>query len=118
MCSSDLAGVDAFLFDLAVCLNDWCVHADSRLPKPELHDSLLEAYQRVRPLSAAELRMLPAMLRAGAFRFWLSRLWDLHLPRAATLLKPHDPVPFEKLLRARVAQDQHLNAEAGPVEVA
>ena len=37
---------------------------------------------------------MPALLRAAALRFWISRLWDLHLPRDAAMLKPHDPDPF------------------------
>jgi homoserine kinase type II len=57
----------------------------------------------VRPLAAAEHRLLPAMLRAGALRFWISRLWDFHLPREAAMLKPHDPSHFERVLRHRVA---------------
>jgi homoserine kinase type II len=64
--------------------------------------ALLDAYDRVRPLQAAERRLLPAMLRAGALRFWISRLWDLHLPREASLLQPHDPSHFERVLRHRV----------------
>lgn len=98
------AGVDRFLFDLAVCLNDWCIDWSQRVANPELTHSFLQAYQKVRPLTPAEQRLLPAMLRAGALRFWLSRLWDLHLPRQASLLKPHDPKPFELLLRSRRAQ--------------
>lgn len=112
------AGVDTFLFDLAVCLNDWCVDADSRVQQPALHDSFLAAYQRVRPLSSAELRMLPGMLRAAAFRFWLSRVWDFYLPRQASLLKPHDPLPFERLLRMRVAQAQQAESEPRALGVA
>ena len=66
-------------------------------------DAFLQAYTRVRPLSAEERRLLPAMERAGALRFWISRLWDLHLPREASMLKPHDPTHFERVLRQRVA---------------
>jgi homoserine kinase type II len=58
-------------------------------------------------LSSAEHRLLPAMLRAGALRFWISRLWDLHLPREAALLQPHDPRHFERVLRQRIAQPVH-----------
>ncbi len=97
------AGVDTWLFDLAVCLNDWCIHlADARSDGPR-SQAFLAAYTAVRPLSAAERRLLPAMLRAGALRFWISRLWDFHLPREASMLKAHDPGHFERVLRARVA---------------
>ncbi len=39
------------------------------------------------------------MLRAAALRFWISRLWDFHLPREASMLKAHDPTHFERVLR-------------------
>ena len=51
-----------------------------------------------------EHALLPDMLRAGALRFWTSRLWDYHLPREAALLTPHDPAHFERVLRQRIAQ--------------
>ncbi|WBY02611.1 homoserine kinase [Ramlibacter tataouinensis] len=98
------AGVDSWLFDIAVCLNDWCVALPDGTHDPLRADAFLQAYQRVRPLAAAERRLLPAMLRAGALRFWISRLWDYHLPREAALLKPHDPGHFERVLRERVAR--------------
>ncbi len=96
------AGVDSWLFDIAVCLNDWCVDLPTGAHAPVRADAFLQAYGRVRPLAAAERRLLPAMLRAGALRFWVSRLWDYHLPREAALLQPHDPGHFERVLRERV----------------
>jgi homoserine kinase type II len=69
------------------------------------------AYERVRPLTGNERRLLPALLRAGALRFWISRLWDLHLPRDASMLKPHDPTHFERVLRARIAEPWHPQGE-------
>jgi len=95
------AGVDAWLFDLSVCLNDWCIDLNSGQHLPERAQAMLDAYQSVRPLRPAERQLLPAMLRAGALRFWISRLWDFHLPRDAAMLKPHDPTHFERVLRAR-----------------
>lgn len=107
------AGCDTFLFDIAVCLNDWCVlhdeDHDGSLDTPRSL-ALLSAYQAVRTLSAAERSLLPALLRAGALRFWISRLWDLHLPREAAMLQPHDPTHFERVLRARVRDTQALSA--------
>lgn len=98
------AGVDSWLFDIAVCLNDWCVDLPTGRHDPERAQSLLQAYTAVRPLEAAERELLPALARAGALRFWISRLWDFHLPRDAALLTPHDPAHFERVLRQRIAE--------------
>ncbi|MFM2035718.1 MAG: hypothetical protein RL459_983 [Pseudomonadota bacterium] len=97
------AGVDTWLFDLAVCLNDWCVDLASGEANEARTQSLLQAYEGVRPLTAPERQLLPAMMRAGALRFWISRLWDFYLPREASMLKAHDPRHFERILRHRVA---------------
>jgi homoserine kinase type II len=96
------AGVDTWLFDLAVCLNDWCIDLDSGVFVPERMRAFLDAYQSVRALEYAERQLLNPLLRAGALRFWISRLWDYHLPREANLLKAHDPSHFERVLRQRV----------------
>lgn len=98
------AGCDTWLFDLAVCLNDWCIDLTSGAADPARTQALLEAYESVRPLTAAERALLPAMRRAGALRFWISRLWDWYLPRPAAALQPHDPTHFERVLRARLAE--------------
>ncbi len=97
------AGVDTWLFDLAVCLNDWCIDLATGAHDEARAAALLQAYAARRPLTAAERSLLPAMLRAGALRFWVSRLWDFHLPREASMLKPHDPAHFERVLRQRLA---------------
>ena len=97
------AGVDTWLFDLAVCLNDWCIDHASGQHDAAKAQAMLDAYQAVRPLEAAERELLNPMLRAGALRFWVSRLWDFYLPREAALLQPHDPTHFERVLRQRVA---------------
>ena len=96
------AGNDTWLFDLSVCMNDWCIDLNSGDHVPDKALAMLNAYQEVRPLRSAERQLLPAMLRAGALRFWISRLWDFHLPREASMLKPHDPTHFERVLRARL----------------
>ena len=98
------AGCDTYLFDLAVCLNDWCIDLPTGAHQAERAHALLTAYQSVRPLTAAERALLPALLRAGALRFWISRLWDFYLPRDAAVLKAHDPSHFERILRQRVKQ--------------
>jgi homoserine kinase type II len=96
------AGVDTWAFDVAVCLNDWCVDLSTGAPDAMRATAFLNAYESVRPLTHAEYKMLPAMIRAAALRFWISRLWDLHLPREASMLQAHDPTHFERVLRQRL----------------
>lgn len=101
------AGVDTLLFDVAVCINDWCIDTDSGRIDDLRAAALLAAYQRERALTPLEHRLLPALLRGAALRFWLSRLADLHLPRQAAVLQPKDPAHFERLLRERIATPWH-----------
>jgi homoserine kinase type II len=101
------AGVDTLLFDIAVCLNDWCIDLDSGRLVEERAGAFVGAYDRVRPLDGTELRLLPALMRAAALRFWISRLWDLHLPRDAAVLTAHDPTHFERVLAQRRATPWH-----------
>ena len=112
------AGIDSFLFDIAVCLNDWCIDLETGATDAGCTAAFLQAYGDVRPLLAQERQLLPALARAGALRFWLSRLWDLHLPREAAVLTAHDPAHFERVLRQRVAQPLTVQRALEGAEVA
>jgi len=101
------AGVDALAFDLAVCLNDWCIDLASGRLVEDRAAAFVGAYDAVRPLTGTEARLLPALTRGAALRFWISRLWDLHLPRDATVLTAHDPAHFERVLRERGRNPWH-----------
>jgi homoserine kinase type II len=98
------AGCDKWVFDVAVTVNDWCVDLATGVLDLARAEALLRAYQTVRPFTPAEIAHWGDMLRAGAYRFWVSRLYDFYLPRSAELLKPHDPGHFERILRERRAQ--------------
>jgi homoserine kinase type II len=97
------AGCDSWLFDIAVTVNDWCIDQDSGRLDQARARALLDAYRATRPFTPDEEAAWQPMLRAAALRFWLSRLYDLHLPREAEMLTPHDPSHFERILRARIA---------------
>jgi len=103
------AGCDTFLFDISVCLNDWCIDLATGQHDAARAEALLAAYQAVRRLTFHERSLLPAMARAGALRFWISRLWDFYLPREASVLKAHDPSHFEQVLRQRVLHPVRLS---------
>ncbi|MGZ5817405.1 MAG: homoserine kinase, partial [Burkholderiaceae bacterium] len=91
------------LYDVAVTVNDWCIDlVTGELDLPRVR-AMLNAYHQVRPFNAAEQTAWQPMLRAGALRFWLSRLYDFYLPRDAEMLTPHDPTHFERILQQRVA---------------
>ncbi len=92
------ACTDALAYDLAICLNAWCFDAEGRYEIGK-GAAMIEAYQAVRPLDAAEVDALPVLARGAALRFMLTRLVDwLDVPPGA-LVKPKDPLEYLNKLR-------------------
>ncbi|MBX9911474.1 MAG: homoserine kinase [Beijerinckiaceae bacterium] len=105
------ACTDALAYDLAICLNAWCFEADAsfNLTKGQ---ALLAGYESVRRLTDAEVAALPVLCRGSALRFLLTRLVDwLNVPPGA-LVKPLDPMEYDRKLafhqRVRDAGDYGL----------
>ncbi len=97
---------DALLYDLAVAANDWCCNSDHSLNREKVI-ALLGQYHQYRPLLAEEQQYWPTLLRAAALRFWLSRLYDKHFPRAGELVHTKNPGQFKSILCDRVQQQDN-----------
>jgi homoserine kinase type II len=87
------------LYDLAIALNDWCSTAEGLIDAPRAR-ALLGAYAALRPFTAAEAELWPAMLRVGCVRFWLSRLIAAESNAGQDVLI-HDPMEFQQRLEHR-----------------
>jgi homoserine kinase type II len=96
---------DALMYDVAITVNDWCMNSGGTLDAAKTQ-TFLRAYHVVRPLLESEHDAWPLMLRAAALRFWLSRLFDKHLPRDGELVNAHDPRHFERILKNHIASAQ------------
>lgn len=88
---------DALLYDLAVTVNDWCFDIRGGL-NTELARWLITRYAALRQVTPAERAAWPLVLRAAAFRFWLSRLHDWHFPRGGDLVHVKDPAEYRHKL--------------------
>ena len=89
---------DLLAYDVSICLNAWCFEKDGayNITKGK---ALLEGYQSVRPLSAAEVDALPILARGSALRFFLTRLYDWLTTPAGALVVKKDPLEYLKKLR-------------------
>ena len=89
---------DAYVYDLAICLNAWCFESDGAYNITKGR-GLIDAYRQRRPLSDAEMAALPILARGAALRFALTRLVDwLNVPPGA-LVRPKDPAEYVQKLR-------------------
>lgn len=86
------------LYDVAICVNDWCL-----APQGGLDNALIQAwlagYASIRRFNTAEAQAWPTLLRIAALRFWLSRqqAMEEHSGQAGVLCK--DPEHFMHLLK-------------------
>jgi homoserine kinase type II len=92
------ACTDTLAYDVAICLNAWCFEPDHSYNVTKGR-ALLQAYEKVRPLSREERDALPLLCRGAALRFLLTRLVDWLSVPAGALVRPKDPLEYYRKLR-------------------
>lgn len=91
------ACTDAYAYDIAVALNAWCFEPDGSFNITAARQ-LVAGYESRRPLTEAERAALPILAHGAAMRFFLTRLHDWRATPAGALVKPKDPLEYERKL--------------------
>jgi homoserine kinase type II len=93
------AARDALAYDIGIALNAWCFEADGSFNITSAR-AFVDGYQRRRTLSPAEKAALPLLAHGAAMRFFLTRLSDWGATPAGALVRPKDPLEYERKLAA------------------
>ncbi|WP_020558036.1 homoserine kinase [Thiofilum flexile] len=99
---------DAWIYDLAIIINDWCYDNDQL--QPQRFSACLKGYQSVRQLIPIERRTIVGAMRAAALRFWLSRTLSQRSPPAGALTFLKDPNEFKIKLLSIIEATPRLEA--------
>jgi homoserine kinase type II len=97
---------DLLAYDLGVGLNAWCFEPDGTFNVTSAR-AFVAGYEQRRPLSAAERAALPVLAWGSAMRFFLTRLADWRATPDGALVRPKDPLEYERKLAV------HRAAQAG-----
>ena len=96
------ACTDALAYDLAVAPNAWCFEIDGGFNVTSAR-ALIEGYERRRRLTDDERAALPILSHGAAMRFFLTRLHDWGATPPGSLVRPKDPMEYERKLAAHRA---------------
>jgi homoserine kinase type II len=98
------ACTDFLAYDLAITLNAWCALpcTTDNTTNGALDNArtmaLLQAYQAIRPLTAAEISALPLLLQGAALRIVSTRHYDWGHQPANAMLRAKDPAEYAQIL--------------------
>jgi len=99
------ACVDALAYDIAIALNAWCFEPDGSFNITAAR-ALVAGYESRRPLSDLERAALPTLAHGAAMRFFITRLHDWGATPQGALVRPKDPLEYERKLAVhRAAPD-------------
>ncbi len=88
---------DALAYDIAIALNAWCFEPDGSFNITAAR-AMVAGYEAHRPLTPAERAALPILAHGAALRFFLTRLADWGATPAGALVRPKDPLEYERKL--------------------
>lgn len=91
------AAWDHLAYDIGAAVNAWCFEADGSFNLTRA-EAFLDGYERRRPLSKAERAALPILAHGAALRFFLTRLNDWDATPVGALVRPKDPMEYERKL--------------------
>jgi homoserine kinase type II len=91
------AAWDQLAYDIGAAVNAWCFEADGSFNLTRAQ-AFLEGYERRRPLTPEERAALPILAHGAALRFFLTRLNDWTATPAGALVRPKDPLEYERKL--------------------
>lgn len=86
-----------FAMDIAITLNAQAVLLSEN--DPSRIEAFMAGYESLRPLEEDEREALPLLLRLGALRFWVSRLYDALFPRGGAMTQTKDPEEYHRKLQ-------------------
>jgi homoserine kinase type II len=91
------AAWDQLAYDIGAAVNAWCFEADGSFNLTRA-EAFLEGYERRRRLTPEERAALPVLAHGAALRFFLTRLNDWTATPAGALVRPKDPLEYERKL--------------------
>jgi homoserine kinase type II len=85
-----------YVMDVAIAVNALALQLGDR--DQQRMQAFLDGYHSVRTFEAVEQEALSGLLRLGALRFWVSRLYDALYPRGGAMTQTKDPEEYRKKL--------------------
>ena len=97
----------AYAMDIAIAINAQAIVLGD--DDKQRMAAFLEGYESKRALTADEKDALNGLLRLGALRFWVSRLFDALYPRGGAMTQTKDPEEYRrKLILHRDSETNYL----------
>ncbi|MGI9461373.1 MAG: homoserine kinase [Alphaproteobacteria bacterium] len=89
---------DRWSYDLAIAITAWCFTKPNAIFQDDMAQQMLAGYQSNRRLTSDEKKYFLPLMIGAAWRFALTRFYDLHHQKSNYLVKPKDPSFYTTIL--------------------